>query len=184
MKNILFFGDSLTAGYGLLNVALESLPALFQKKIDDAGLDYKVINAGVSGETSAAGLIRVDLFLNNQVDIFVLELGANDGLRGVSAAKTAENLQQIINKVRVKFPSVKILLLGMEIPAWIPGANAAAFRSIFRQLAIANNIPLVPFLLDGVAGIKELNLNDGLHPSAAGYQVIAEKVWPKLQQLT
>lgn len=183
MHNILFFGDSLTAGYGLSNVAVESLPALLQDKINASGLDFKVINAGVSGETSAGGLARIDLLLHQQIDVFVLELGANDILRGISPHKTESNLQGIIDKVKKRYPEAKMLLLGMELPAWIPGALVADFRKIFRQVAHQNNMALVPFMLDGVAGQRHLNLHDGIHPTAAGYRIVSDKIWPVLQRL-
>lgn len=183
MKNILFFGDSLTAGYGLLNVSLESLPALIQAKILADKLPYHVINAGVSGETSAGGLARIDLLLTKPVDVFVLELGANDILRGIPPQTTAANLQAIVNKVKARHPQAKLVLLGMELPQWIPGAFAGAFRAVFKQIAQANRMAFVPFLLDGVAGIAHLNLRDGLHPTAAGYQIIAGKVWPVIRPL-
>lgn len=183
MHNILFFGDSLTAGYGLSNVSVESLPALLQSQITAAGLDYKVINAGVSGETSAGGLTRIDLFLNQQIDVFVLELGANDILRGIQPQKTAANLQGIIDKVKARYPEARMLLLGMELPAWIPGTLVADFRKIFSQVAHGNHMALVPFMLDGVAGLKHLNLHDGIHPTAEGYRIIAKKIWPVLQRI-
>ena len=183
MKNILFFGDSLTAGYGLLNVSLESLPALVQGKIMQEKLPYHVINAGVSGETSVGGLARINLLLNQPVDVFVLELGANDILRGIPPQTTASNLQAIINKVKAKHPQAKMVLLGMELPGWIPGAFVAAFRAVFSQVAKANQMAFVPLLLDGVAGIAHLNLRDGLHPTAAGYKIIADKVWPTIKPL-
>ena len=183
MKNILFFGDSLTAGYGLLNVSLESLPALIQAKILAEKLPYQVINAGVSGETSVGGLARIDLLLNKSVDVFVLELGANDILRGIPPQTTASNLQAIIDKVKAHHPQAKMVLLGMELPQWIPGAFAGAFRAVFKQVAQHNQMAFVPFLLDGVAGIAHLNLHDGLHPTAAGYQIIANKVWPVIRPL-
>jgi acyl-CoA thioesterase-1 len=183
LKNILFFGDSLTAGYGLLNVSLESLPALIQGKIMQDKLAYHVINAGVSGETSAGGLARIDLLLNQPLDVFVLELGANDILRGIPPKTTANNLQAIINKVKGKYPNAKMVLLGMELPGWIPGAFVAAFRTVFSQVAKDNQMAFVPFLLEGVAGIAHLNLRDGLHPTAAGYKIIADKVWPTIRPL-
>lgn len=183
MHNILFFGDSLTAGYGLSNVSVESLPALLQGKINAAGLEFKVINAGVSGETSAGGLTRIDLLLNQQIDVFVLELGANDILRGISPQHTAANLQGIVDKVKGRYPEAKMLLLGMELPAWIPGSLVADFRRIFRQVAHQNQMALVPFMLDGVAGLRHLNLHDGIHPTAAGYRIVADKVWPVLKRL-
>jgi len=183
LKNILFFGDSLTAGYGLLNVSIESLPALIQAKVKADSLPYHVINAGVSGETSAGGLARIDLLINKSIDVFVLELGANDILRGIPPQTTASNLQAIINKIKAKHPQAKMALLGMELPEWIPGAFAGAFRAVFKQVAQANQMAFVPFLLDGVAGVAHLNLRDGLHPTAAGYQIIANKVWPVLRPL-
>jgi len=183
MKTILFFGDSLTAGYGLANVSLESLPALLQDELNKEKLNYKVVNAGVSGETTSGGLARIDLFLNQPIDVFVLELGANDVLRGMSPKKTFENLQGIIDKVYRASPGVKMLLLGMEIPAWIPGNFVASFRLIFRDIAKINNMALVPFLLDGIAGVPHLNLKDGFHPSAEGYRLISKQVWPILKHL-
>lgn len=183
MKNILFFGDSLTAGYGLLNVSLESLPALIQAKVLAEKLPYHVINAGVSGETSLGGLARIDLLLNKPIDVFILELGANDILRGIPPQATASNLQAIIDKVKMRYPQAKMALLGMELPQWIPGAFAGSFRAVFKQVAQNNQMAFVPFLLDGVAGIAHLNLRDGLHPTAAGYQIIANKVWPVIRPL-
>jgi acyl-CoA thioesterase-1 len=183
LKNILFFGDSLTAGYGLLNVNLEALPALIQASIMTEKLPYYVINAGVSGETTAGGLERIDLLLNQPIDILVLELGANDILRGIPPQTTAKNLQLIVNKVKAKYPQAKMVLLGMELPAWIPGGFAAAFRAVFSQVAVTNQMSFVPFLLDGVAGLAHLNLRDGLHPTAEGYRIIASKVWPVIRQL-
>ena len=183
LKNILFFGDSLTAGYGLLNSSLESLPALIQTNIIAEKLPYQVINAGVSGETTAGGLARIDRLLHQPIDIFVLELGANDILRGIPPQTTAVNLQAIVDKVKVKFPQAKMVLLGMELPAWIPGAFAGAFRAVFSQVARSNQMTFVPFLLDGVAGVAHLNLRDGLHPTAAGYKIIAGKVWPVIKPL-
>lgn len=183
MKNILFFGDSLTAGYGLTNVSLESLPALIQIKIKAEGLPYHVINAGVSGETTTGGLARINLLLNQPIDVFILELGANDILRGIPPQTTAKNLQAIVDKVKAAWPHAKMLLLGMELPGWIPGAFVASYRAVFAQVAKTNQMAFVPFLLDGVAGIAHLNLRDGLHPTAAGYQVIAGKIWPVIRPL-
>jgi acyl-CoA thioesterase-1 len=183
MKRILFFGDSLTAGYGLANVSLDSLPALLQQKIDSDNLAYHIMNAGISGDTTAGGLQRIDLLLHQPVDIFVLELGANDILRGIAPRTSLRNLQGIVDKVKAKYPSAKLLMLGMELPAWIPGMVVAEFRNIFKQVAADNNMTLVPFFLDGVAGIKNLNLQDGIHPTAAGYKIIAERIWPVLKEL-
>ncbi len=178
-----FFGDSLTAGYGLDNTDDESFPALIGQKINTAGLDYKIINAGISGDTSSGGLARLDYWLNQPVNVFILELGINDILKGIPPSRTFANLDSIISKVKAKYPDVKLALMGMEIPAFIPGPFAAEFRSIFRRLAEIHNMVFVPFFLDGVAGFAHLNMKDGLHPSAHGYKVIADKVWPVLQPL-
>jgi acyl-CoA thioesterase-1 len=183
MKNALFFGDSLTAGYGLRNAASESFPALIQQKINAEKLDYKVINAGLSGDTSAGGLRRIDYWLNNPTDIFVLELGINDIMRRIPPEATMRNLQAIINKVRDKYPQAKIALMGMEVPVFIPGDMARQFRGIFRNLANFNQLTLVPFFLEGVAGQVHLNTPDRLHPSADGYKVIASNVWPVIRNL-
>jgi acyl-CoA thioesterase-1 len=183
MKRILFFGDSLTAGYGLANVSLDSLPALLQQKIDENGFAYHITNAGISGDTTAGGLQRIDLLLDQPIDIFVLELGANDILRGISPRTSLKNLQGIVEKVKAKHPAAKLLLLGMELPAWIPGLVVAEFRAIFKQVATEYGMTLVPFFLDGVAGVKHLNLQDGIHPTAAGYKIIAERIWPVLREI-
>ncbi|WP_207430891.1 arylesterase [Sabulibacter ruber] len=179
MKNILFFGNSLTAGYGL-NPS-ESFPALIQKKIDSLDLPYKAINAGLSGETSAGGKNRIDWLLRQPVDVFVLELGANDGLRGIPPAETKRNLQAIVDKVRAKYPDAKQVMLGMEVPPSMGGRYASEFRVIFRQLATENNMALVPFLLEGVGGVRSLNQPDGVHPTAAGQKILANNVWEVLK---
>jgi len=183
MQNILFFGDSLTAGYGLADVRNESCPALIQQKINDEGLQYHVINGGFSGDTSGGGLTRLDYWLNRPIDIFILELGINDMIRQIPTAKIYENLEAIILKVKAKYSNVKLVLMGMELPVFIPGKNAAEFRSIFRKLADIYHMTFVPFYLEGVAGQKHLNIRDGLHPSAAGYKVIADKIWPVIKPL-
>lgn len=181
MKNILFFGDSLTAGYGLQNPSLESFPSLVEKELREACFGYKVINAGISGETTKGGLDRIDLLLHQPIDVFVLELGANDLLRGINPNHTLKNLQAIIDKVKFKNPSVRLVLLGMELPLFIPGNVAAEFRGVFRKVAENNEMDFLPFLLDGVVGIQKLNLKDGLHPSAEGYKIIAKNVWKLLK---
>ena len=181
VKNILFFGTSLTAGLGL--DPSEAYPALIQHKLDSLKLPYNVINGGLSGETSAAGKSRIDWLLKQPIDVFVLELGANDILRGIAPKTSLKNLQGIVDKVTAKYPAAKLLLLGMELPAWIPGLVVAEFSAIFRQIAEANKMKLVPFFLDGVAGVKHLNLQDGIHPTGAGYKVIADTVWPSLKEL-
>ena len=183
MKRIVFFGDSLLAGYGLANPSIDSIPALIQEKINLNNLSYQVINAGVSGNTSGDGLSRIESILSFQIDVFVLELGANDVLRGLSPVWTKNNLQVIIDTIRKKNSQVGILILGMQLPSWIPGQNAANFRKIYHEIAIENHIALVPFFLDGVAGIKHLNMADGIHPLAAGYKIIAENIWPYVLKL-
>jgi acyl-CoA thioesterase I len=179
MKTILFFGNSLTAGYGL--DPSEAFPALIQQKIDSLALPYKVVNAGNSGETSSGGRNRIDWLLRQQVDVFVLELGANDGLRGIPVKETRQNLQVIIDKVKAKYPQAQLVLLGMEIPPNMGGQYAAEFRVIFRQLATKNNMAFVPFLLEGVGGVRDLNLPDGIHPTAAGHRILANNVWEVLE---
>ncbi len=181
-KHILFFGNSLTAGYGL-DDPQDAFPALIQKKIDSLNLPYKVINAGLSGETTSGGNSRIDWLLKQPVDIFVLELGANDGLRGIPVAETEKNLQSIVDKVRAKYPEAKQILLGMEVPPNLGDRYVNDFRAIFRRVAVRNNMGFVPFLLEGVAGNTTLNLGDGIHPTAKGYRIVAGNVWPELLKL-
>ena len=181
LKTILFFGNSLTAGYGL--EPSEAFPALIQGKIDFAGLEYKTTNAGVSGETSAGGNGRIDWILKQPADVFVLELGANDGLRGIPITETRKNLQSIINKVKAKYPKTILVLAGMQIPPNMGQEYSAQFRNLFPDLAKKNNMALIPFLLRGVAGIRELNQQDGIHPTAAGDQIVAQNVWNVLETI-
>jgi acyl-CoA thioesterase-1 len=183
MKHILFLGDSLTAGYGLANAAAESYPALIEHKINSARLSYRVTNAGVSGDTTRGGLNRLNYWLSHPIDVFVLELGINDAIRGVTPSVIQSNLQQIIDRVKLKYPAVKIALMGMQLPNFIPGPRVAEFRNIFIRLANNNQLAFVPFFLEGVAGKRELNLRDGLHPSAEGYRIIADKVWQVIEKL-
>lgn len=178
-KVIVFFGNSLTAGYGL--EPAESFPSLIQQKIDSAGLEYKVVNAGVSGETTSGGLGRIDWILTQPMDVFVLELGANDGLRGIPVSESKKNLQAIMDKVKEKKPDIKIILAGMQVPPNMGSSYATDFKNMFAELAANNNIPLIPFLLEGVGGIKELNLPDGIHPSAEGQKIVAKNVWAGLK---
>ncbi len=182
MKNILFFGNSLTAGYGLQDPHTEAMPALIQEKINAAGLNAKVKNAGLSGNTTRGGLARIERFLNNPIDVFVLELGINDVLQGISPKTSYINLQAIIDRVKAKYPHAQLILLGMEIPSFIQGNFAEEFRTIFKKLAMANNMGFLPFLLAGVSGKKHLNLRDRLHPSAEGYKIIANNVWPLIEE--
>jgi len=181
IKTILFFGNSLTAGYGLDDPS-ESFPARIQEKIDSLKLPYKIVNAGLSGETTAGGKSRIDWSLKQKVDIFVLELGANDGLRGIPPTETRANLQAILQKVKAKYPEAKQILLGMEVPPNMGDAYVTQFRAIFRQVAEKNDVAFVPFLLDGVAGVPSLNQKDGIHPTGKGYKIVAENVWEVLKE--
>jgi len=189
MKNIIFFGDSLTAGYGLR--AADSFPALIQQRIDVLQLPYKAHNYGVSGETSAGGRQRLLSVLSRQpVDVFVLALGANDGLRGIPVRETAQNLQFILTEVKRQFPNAQLVLAGLEFPFDLGplglhklGHYATEFKALFRTLAEKNSIAFVPFLLQGVLGRRELNLPDGVHPNAAGQKLLADNVWQVLQPL-
>ena len=179
-KTILFFGNSLTAGYGLPDVS-ESFPSLIQDKIDSLHLPYKTINGGVSGETSADGNSRIDWLLKQKIDVFVLELGANDGLRGISTKETIKNLQSIIDKVKAKCPEAKLVMLGMQVPPNLGKDYTNQFKEIYPQLAVKNNMSLVPFLLEGVGGVASLNQADGIHPTAEGDKIVAENVWKVLK---
>jgi acyl-CoA thioesterase I len=180
-KTIVFFGNSLTAGYGVS--PSEAFPAIIQKKIDSLGLPYQVINAGVSGETSSGGKTRIEWILREPVDIFILELGANDGLRGTPLSETKKNLQDIIDSVRTKYPGTKLVFAGMEIPPNMGQAYTTEFRNIYTDLASKNKMTLIPFLLEGVGGEPELNQADGIHPTAEGHLIVAENVWKQLEKL-
>lgn len=176
---ILFFGTSLTAGMGL--DPNDAYPAVIQEKLDSIDLPYQVVNAGLSGETTASGRNRIGWVLNQEVDIFVLELGANDGLRGIPLDETRKNLQAIIDTVGSKNPETKIILAGMQIPPNMGQEYTSEFRNIFPELAKKNNIRLIPFLLEDVAGNPELNQQDGIHPTAEGQKILAENVWEVLE---
>jgi acyl-CoA thioesterase-1 len=178
---ILFFGTSLTAGMGL--DPNDAYPAMIQEKLDSLDLPYQVINAGLSGETTASGRNRLGWVLKQEVDIFVLELGANDGLRGIPLDETRKNLQAIIDKVRSKNPKTKIILAGMQIPPNLGQEYTSEFRNIFPELAKENNILLIPFILENVAGKPELNQQDGIHPTAEGQKILAGNVWEVLEQV-
>ena len=180
-KSIVFFGNSLTAGYGLSPE--QAFPALIQKKIDSLGLPYTVVNAGVSGETSSGGLTRIDWILQQPVDIFVLELGANDGLRGIQPSETKKNLQEIIDRVKAKHADVKLVLAGMQIPPNMGQKYSTEFRNIFPELADKNKTALIPFLLEGVGGEPDLNLPNDVHPNEKGSYIVTENVWKVLQKL-
>jgi acyl-CoA thioesterase-1 len=180
-KTILFYGNSLTAGYGL--DPSQAFPALIQQKVDSLNMPYKVVNAGVSGETSAGGNSRINWILKQPVDVFVLELGANDGLRGIPVVETKKNLQSIIDKVKAKYPNVKLVLAGMQVPPNMGQQYAGSFQRIYPELAQENNMALIPFLLQGVGGEAKLNLEDGIHPTAEGHQIVASNVWQVMKDV-
>ncbi len=181
IKNILCFGNSLTAGYGLNED--QAWPSLLQEQLDSMGKDYKVINAGLSGETTSGGLNRIDWILKQPVDIFILELGANDLLRGLDVSKTKENLEQIIERVIAKYPDTKIVLAGMLSPPNMGADYERAFNNIYPALAMKYKATLIPFFLEDVATIPELNLPDGKHPNAEGQKIVLNNVWAALSLL-
>jgi acyl-CoA thioesterase-1 len=180
-KTILFLGDSLTAGLGVQPG--EAFPTLIADKIRAAGLPFEVENAGLSGDTSAGGLRRIDWLLQRPIDVLVLELGANDGLRGQPLKSLKENLQAIIEKTKAKNPQLRVVLAGMQVPPNLGAEYASGFQRVFAELAQENNAVLIPFLLEGVGGNRELNQQDLIHPSAAGHRIIAELVWRTLQPM-
>jgi acyl-CoA thioesterase-1 len=180
-KTILFFGDSLTAGYGLS--VEEAFPALVEKKLVKDGKAAKVVNAGLSGETTAGGLSRIDWILRKPVDVFVLELGANDGLRGLPLHQTEKNLQSIIDKVKAKNPKAKVVIAGMMVPPNLGADYTTKFRKIFPELAKKNNATLIPFLLEDVAGNEKLNLADGIHPNTEGHKIVANNIYKVISPL-
>lgn len=177
--NILFFGNSLTAGYGL--DPAQAFPALIQEKIAARGWPMQVINAGLSGDTTAGGLRRLNWVLRRPIDVLVLELGANDGLRGLPVAEARQNLQAIIDRTRDSYPQVRIVLAGMQVPSNLGRDYVHSFQAMFPALATANQAALIPFLLAGVGGNPALNLPDGIHPTAEGHKRIAENVWQVLE---
>ena len=182
-KSILFFGDSLTAGYGLDDPATASYPARLGEKFKASYPAWKIINAGLSGETTSGGLRRIDWVLRQPVKIFFLALGGNDGLRGIPANVTKSNLEAIIAKVRAKNPKAVIVLAGMKMPVSM-GTYATDFAILYPAIATADNaITLLPFLLEGVGGVGSLNQNDAIHPNAEGHRKVADHVWQTLEPL-
>ena len=175
-------GTSLTAGFGLDDPD-QAWPALVQKKVDEAGLRYKVVNAGVSGETSAGALRRMDWVLKDKAAVLIVETGANDGLRGQDPAATRANIQGICDRARRQSPPAKVVLVGMMAPPNLGASYTQEFRALFPQLAKANGAALVPFLLDGVGGVPRLNQVDGIHPNAEGQRIVADNVWRVLKPL-
>ena len=182
-KNILFFGNSLTAAYGLDDVS-KGFVGLMQSRVDSLNLPYRCINSGLSGETTAGGSQRVEWVIGQQpVDIFVLELGGNDALRGLKPEESVKNLQSIIDKVKAKYPSVQFVLAGMEAPRNMGKDYTTAFHQIYPNLAAKNKLTLIPFVLEGVGGVAELNQKDGIHPTAEGNKIILETIWKTLKPL-
>lgn len=180
-KFIVFLGDSLTAGFGVQQS--EAFPALIGEKVRGAGLPFEVQNAGLSGDTSAGALRRVDWLLQRPIDVLVIELGGNDGLRGLPIKALRANLQQLIDKAKGKNKNLKIVIAGMQIPLNLGAEYAADFARIFAELARENNAALIPFLLQGVGGQRELNQPDLIHPNAAGHRIIADLVWRALEPI-
>lgn len=178
---VLCFGNSITEGFGLESE--QSYPSLLQNKMDSLGYPYSVVNAGISGETTSGGRGRLNWVLKQNVKIFILELGANDGLRGIPLSETKKNLQAIIDTVRFKIPEAKIVLAGMQIPPNLGQEYTNEFKNIFPELAKENKISIIPFLLEGVAGIPELNQKDGIHPTAEAQPKLVENVWEVLEPL-
>lgn len=177
---VLFIGTSLTAGRGV--DPEQAFPAPLQEKIDSAGLPYRVVNAGVSGETSAGALRRIDWLLRQPVEVVVLETGANDMLRRLEPDSTRANIQRIIDRIEEVRPGAEVVLVGMMAPRHLGAAYADRFRELYPRIARDNDLPLVPFLLQGVGGVAELNQSDGIHPNPAGHRLLAENVWPVLER--
>lgn len=180
-KRILFFGDSITAGYGVDKD--QAYPALIQQKIDSLDWNFEAVNAGLSGETSAGGLRRIDWMMRKPFSIFVLELGGNDGLRGVDLENTRENLLKIIEKVRNKYPEAKIIIAGMQVPPNLGPEYTERFKKMYSEIAQKKDTELIPFLLEKVGGNPEYNQSDDIHPNAKGHKILAETVWDTLKPI-
>lgn len=180
-KTIVFLGDSLSAGLGVKPE--QAFPALLQEKIRERGWTSEVINAGLSGDTTAGGLRRLDWLLQRNIDLLVIELGGNDGLRGLPVRSIKTNIQGMIDKARAKNPAVKIVIAGMQMPPNVGAGYVAEFRQVFFDVAQENQAAMIPFLLEGVGGLRELNQADMIHPNAAGHKVVAEVIWKTLEPL-
>ena len=178
-KVVLILGDSLASGYGIDST--QAFPALIQHKVNAKGWNFKVINAGQSGDTSAGGLGRLEWLLKNPVDVLVVELGGNDGLRGLPVEVTRKNLQTIIDRTRERYPKVKVVIAGMKVPPNMGRDYGRQFDAVFPELAKKNKAALIPFVLEGVGGVRDLNLPDGIHPTAKGHEIIAVNVWKVLE---
>lgn len=182
-RTLVFFGDSLTAGYGLEDPATQAYPALIQEKISAARLPWRVVNAGLSGETTSGGARRIDWILRQPVDVFVLALGGNDGLRGIEPGISRASLARIMDRVREKNPSAQLVVAGMMMPATLGADYTREFAAMYPELAKKYSATLIPFLLAGVGGDSALNQEDQIHPTARGHAVVAETVWKTLQPL-
>ncbi len=178
---VMFLGDSITFGYGVERA--QAFPALIQEEIDAKGWAFKVVNAGQSGDTSAGGLNRMDWLLRSPIDVLVLELGGNDGLRGLPVDVTRRNLQSIIDRTKKRYPKAKIVLAGMKVPPNMGQSYSRPFEEMFARLAERNDAVFIPFILEGVGGVRELNLPDGIHPTADGHRIVAANVWKVLEPL-
>lgn len=178
---ILVLGNSITAGYGLEPES--AFPALLQARVDSAGYAYEVVNAGLSGETTAGGRRRIAWLLRQPADVLIIELGGNDGLRGVDPSSMRENLMAIIETARSSNPDVKIVLGGMRMPMNMGGRYRDRFESVYPEIAEEASVTLIPHILEGVGGVADLNQRDGIHPTAEGQQIIAETVWETLEPL-
>jgi acyl-CoA thioesterase-1 len=181
MKRILVLGDSLSAGFGLKSS--QAWPALITDKLRAAGLNFEITNASQTGGTSAGGLERLPAHLKRKIDIFVLELGINDAFRGVPIAQLRNNLQAIIDMVKMKNPNARIIIAGMELPNYTEDDYVFAFGQLYADLAAKNKATLIPYLLEGVGGDPNLNQPDRIHPSAAGQRILAENVWQVLEPI-
>ena len=180
-KTIVFLGDSLSAGSGVK--PQQAFPALVEQKIRERGLPFEVVNAGVGGDTTAGGLRRLEWLLQRKVDVLVLELGGNDGLRGLPVSNIKSNLQAMIDKAKAKHPEVKVVIAGMQMPPNVGAKYAEEFRQVFYDVAKENNATMIPFLLEGVGGLREFNQPDLIHPNPLGHKIVADVVWKTLEPL-
>jgi acyl-CoA thioesterase-1 len=178
-QTVLVLGDSLAAGYGLRRA--DAFPALLSEKAAAHGERVRILNAGVSGDTTAGGLRRLPPLLHHHVDVLLIELGINDAFRGVPVPQIRANLQAIIDQTRARYPRVRIVLAGMQLPNYSGDDYLTSFGAMYVELAQSNHTELVPFLLEGVAGNPELNLPDLIHPNASGQKILASNVWPALE---
>lgn len=179
---VILLGDSITAGYGLENAA-DAYPALLQKKVDSAGLAFTIVNAGVSGDTTAGGLRRVVWAMGKEADMLLIALGGNDGLRGIPAKETKSNLEGIIARARTRFPDIQVILAGMRMPPNFGPEYTREFAAVFGTVAKEQKTDFVPFLLENVGGLPKLNQDDMIHPNPEGQKIVAENVWKILGPL-